>query len=59
MCEQEKYNASEFLSDSKLSDNEILELYKFLEHGSDDHKSWLLGALFHYFKGTPLPEYKV
>ena len=42
----------------KLTDSEILDLYAFLKHGSEDHQEWLLKALFHYFKDTPKPEYK-
>lgn len=42
----------------KLTDSEILDLYAFLKHGSEDHQEWLLKALFHYFKDTPKPDYK-
>lgn len=41
-----------------LRDEQIIDLYNYLKHGSDDHKDWLLKALSHYFKGTPAPEYK-
>lgn len=41
-----------------LRDEEVIDLYNYLKHGSEDHKDWLLKALFHYFKGTPAPEYK-
>lgn len=53
-----KVDASKLDRTSKLNDSEILQLYGFLKHGSEDHQEWLLKSLFHYFKGTDLPDYK-
>lgn len=43
----------------KMTEEDILDLYNFLAHGSDEHKAWLKSALFHYFKGYELLEYSV
>ena len=43
----------------KMTEEDILDLYNFLAHGSDDHRAWLKSALFHYFKGYELLEYSV
>jgi hypothetical protein len=41
----------------KSKDNErmILELYEWLEHGDDQHRSWLKNAIQAFFYGNPKP----
>ena len=43
----------------KMTEEDILDLYNFIAHGSDEYKDWLKSALFHYFKGYELLEYSV
>ena len=36
----------------------VEELFKFIEHGGEEHREWLREALHCFFNEQPKPEYK-
>lgn len=39
-----------------MSQERIEELFRFLEHGDEEHRRWLKEAIEAFFAGQPRPE---
>lgn len=57
-CEKIAINENKTKHKPKLTKSEIEDLYKYLEHGGDEHRVWLRSALYSYFLGLDKPEYR-
>ena len=38
--------------------SKVEDLFKFIEHGGEEHREWLREALHCFFNEQPKPEYK-